>query len=47
MDSIDLPHVTIDARDKLPLIGEAYRHARKISRPTVAVLSKKLLQGRA
>jgi sulfopyruvate decarboxylase TPP-binding subunit len=47
MDSIDLPHVTIDARDKLPLIGEAYRHSRKISRPTVAVLSKKLLQGRA
>ena len=47
MDSIDLPHVTIDSADRLPLIGEAYRHSRKISRPTVAVLTKKLLQGKA
>jgi sulfopyruvate decarboxylase subunit alpha len=45
MRAIDLPNVTIDSRDKLPLIGEAYAHSRKISRPTVAVLSKKLLQG--
>jgi len=47
MNSIDLPHVTVDSRDKLSLIGEAYRHSRKISRPTVAVLSKKFLQGKA
>jgi sulfopyruvate decarboxylase subunit alpha len=45
MQAIDLPNVTIDSRDKLPLIGEAYAHSRKISRPTVAVLSRKLLQG--
>lgn len=45
MRAIDLPYVNIDSRDRLPLIGEAYAHARKISRPTVAVLSKKLLQG--
>ncbi|MPY72091.1 MAG: hypothetical protein GEU92_18680 [Alphaproteobacteria bacterium] len=47
MRSIDLPNVTIDSRDRLPLIGEAYAHSRKISRPTVAVLSRKLLQGLA
>jgi len=47
MDSINLPHTVIDRRDRLPLIAEAYHHSRKISRPTVAVLPKKLLQGRA
>jgi len=46
MDAIDLPHVVIEGRDRLPLIAEAYRHSRKISRPTVAVLPKKLLQGK-
>ena len=47
MRSIDLPNVTIDSRNRLPLIGEAYAHSRKISRPTVAILSKKLLLGLA
>ncbi len=47
MDSISLPYVTIDSSDKIPEIAAAYRHSRKISRPTVALLSKKLLQGRA
>ncbi len=47
MKSIDLPYFMIDGRDKLGDIGAAYAHSRKISRPTVAVLSKKLLQGKA
>lgn len=47
MDAIDLPHVLIDSRDKLTLIGEAYHHSRKISRPTVAAVTKQVLQGRA
>ena len=47
MQSIDLPHVKIDQRAKLPLIQEAFHHAHKISRPTVALLSKKVLQGLA
>ena len=47
MDAIDLPHVMIDSRDKIGDIGAAYAHSRKISRPVVAVLTKKLLQGRA
>mgnify|MGYP002152732419 FL=1 len=47
MDAIDLPHVLIDSRHKIRDIGAAYAHSRKISRPVVAVLTKKLLQGRA
>jgi len=46
MESIDLPHTVIRSRDELPLIAEAYHHSRKISRPTVALLPKKLLQGK-
>ena len=47
MKSISLPYTIIDSRDKLPEIGLAYAHSRKINRPTVAVLSKQLLQGKA
>ena len=36
----------IDSRDRLPMIAEAYHHSRKISRPTVVLLPKKLLQGK-
>lgn len=46
LDAIDLPHVVIENRDQLPKIGDAYRHSRKISRPTVVMLPKKLLQGK-
>ena len=46
MDAINIPHLVIESRDQLPKIGEAYHHSRKISRPTVAVLPKKLLQGK-
>ena len=46
MESIDLPHTVIRSRDELPLIAEAYHHSRKISRPTVAMLPKKLVQGK-
>ena len=45
MNSIDLPYSIIKNRDEIPMIGEAYRHSRKISRPTIAMLPKKLLQG--
>lgn len=46
MDAITLPYTVIESRDRLPMIAEAYHHSRKISRPTVAVLPKKLLQGK-
>jgi hypothetical protein len=41
-----MPYTVIESRDQLPMIAEAYHHSRKISRPTVAVLPKKLLQGK-
>jgi len=47
MQSIDLPYTIIDSREKIGDIGVAYAHSRKINRPTVAVLTKKLLQGKA
>ncbi len=46
LDAIDLPHFVIESRAALPMIGEAYHHSRKISRPTVVMLPKKLLQGK-
>jgi sulfopyruvate decarboxylase subunit alpha len=46
MKSINLPYTIINSRDELPMIGEAYHHSRKISRPSVAVLPKKLLLGK-
>lgn len=46
INAIDMPCTVIDSRDKLPMIAEAYHHSRKISRPTVALLPKKLLQGK-
>ncbi len=45
MSSISLPYKIINTRDEIPLIGDAYHHSKKISRPTVAVLPKSLLKG--
>ncbi len=44
--SINLPCTVIASRQEIPKIGEAYLHSRKISRPTIAVLPKKLLLGK-
>lgn len=43
--SINLPCTVIESRDDIPRIGDAYHHSVKISRPTVAMLPKKLLLG--
>ena len=45
MKSINLPYTVIKDKEDIPMIGEAYKHSRKISRPTVAMLPKQLLQG--
>ena len=47
MQTINLPYAVIDSQDKLPLIATAYAHSRKINRPTVALLTKSLLQGKS
>ncbi|MEQ9811928.1 MAG: thiamine pyrophosphate-binding protein [Azospirillaceae bacterium] len=45
LDAIDLPYLIVDRPDELPRIGEAYRHSRTFSRPTVVALTRSLLKG--
>lgn len=47
MDSISLPYMIIDSRDKLADIQTAYLHSRTIGRPVVAVLTRSVLRGEA
>jgi sulfopyruvate decarboxylase TPP-binding subunit len=47
MDSISLPYMIIDARDKIGHIKRAWDHSRTISRPVVAVLTRDVLRGEA
>lgn len=47
MQTINLPYAVIDSQNKLPKIATAYAHSRKINRPTVALLTKAFLQGKA
>ena len=47
MDSINLPYMIIDQRDKISHIKRAYDHSRTISRPVVAVLTRDVLRGEA
>jgi sulfopyruvate decarboxylase alpha subunit len=44
MDSISLPYTIVDKPDDIPLIGQAYRHSRVFSRPTVVALTHGLLR---
>ena len=46
LNSINLPHTIINNVMELSKIEEAYHHSRKISRPTVVLLPKRLLQGK-
>jgi sulfopyruvate decarboxylase TPP-binding subunit len=47
LNSINLPYEIIDSRDKLPVIGKAYRHTRVINRPVVVALTHDVLRGEA
>jgi sulfopyruvate decarboxylase subunit alpha len=47
LQSIDLPLVIVDSRDKLPLISTAYKHTRVVNRPVVVALTGKVLDGEA
>jgi sulfopyruvate decarboxylase alpha subunit len=47
LQSIDLPFVEIDRRDRLGRIGEAFQHTRVLNRPIVVGLSKAVLHGEA
>lgn len=45
MDSISLPYMIIDSRDKISHIKRAYDHSRTVSRPTVAIMTRDVLRG--
>lgn len=47
LESISLPYMIIDSRDKIPDISKAYHHSRTISRPTVAIMTRDVLRGEA
>ena len=47
LDAINLPYTVIDSADKIPEIRRIYHHARTISRPTVAILTRDVLRGEA
>ena len=47
LDAINLTYTVIDTADKIPEIGRIYDHARTVSRPTVAILTRDVLRGEA
>lgn len=47
LDAINLTHLLIDTREKIPLIKRAYDHSRNLSRPTVALMTRDVLRGDA
>jgi sulfopyruvate decarboxylase alpha subunit len=47
LQSIDLPFVEIDSRERLGRIGEAFRHTRVLNRPIVVGLTRGVLNGEA
>ena len=47
LDAISLTYKVIDSADKIPEIGRLYDHARTVSRPTVAILTRDMLRGEA
>jgi len=44
MDAISLPHTIVDKPEDIRLIGQAYKHSRIFSRPTVVALTHGLLR---
>jgi sulfopyruvate decarboxylase subunit alpha len=47
LDAISLTYTVIDSADKIPEIKRIYDHARTVSRPTVAILTRDVLRGEA
>ncbi len=47
MDSISMPYVIVDSAEKVPLISQAYTHARVYGRPVVAGFTRAVLRGEA
>ena len=47
LDAINLTYTVIDSAEKIPEVGRIYDHARTVSRPTVAILTRDVLRGEA
>jgi sulfopyruvate decarboxylase alpha subunit len=47
LQSINLPFVEVDSRDRLGKIGEAFQHTRVLNRPIVVGLTRGVLHGEA
>ncbi|MEE2997192.1 MAG: hypothetical protein VX700_08600 [Pseudomonadota bacterium] len=47
LDAINLTYTVIDRAEKIPEVGRIYDHARTVSRPTVAILTRDVLRGEA
>lgn len=47
MDSISMPYVIVDSAEKVPLISQAYTHARVYCRPVVVGFTRAVLRGEA
>ena len=47
LDAINLTYTVIDSAEKIPEVGRIYEHARTVSRPTVAILTRDVLRGEA
>lgn len=45
IDAIDLPMLTVERFDELGRVGEAYRHAQVLARPTVVGFTRDVLRG--
>jgi sulfopyruvate decarboxylase subunit alpha len=47
LESISMPYAVIDGAAKIPLLSQAYRHARIYSRPVVVAFTRAVLRGEA
>ena len=47
LDAINLTYTIIDSADKIPEISRIHNHARTVSRPAVAIMTRDVLRGEA
>jgi len=47
MNSISLPHLIVDEREKIARIPDAFKHSQVMNRPTVVVFTEPVLRGEA
>ncbi len=45
LDAVKIPYTIVDAPEKIPLIAQAYEHARALSRPVAVAFTRPVLRG--